>query len=48
MSDQPQEGTRLTAQEIHKNILRPAEQEIRRPAAALQPSALMDLVTGTQ
>jgi formate/nitrite transporter FocA (FNT family) len=33
-------GTRLTAREIHQNILRPAEQEIRRPAAALLWSAL--------
>jgi formate/nitrite transporter FocA (FNT family) len=36
----PEEGTRLTAREIHQNILRPAEQEIRRPAAALLWSAL--------
>ena len=40
MAEQPEEGTRLTAAQIHENILRPAEQEIRRPAAALLWSAL--------
>lgn len=40
MSDAPQEGTRLTAKEIHENILRPGEQEMRRPSAALLWSAL--------
>ena len=35
MSADPDEGTRLTATEIHENILGPAEHEIRRPAAAL-------------
>jgi formate/nitrite transporter FocA (FNT family) len=38
--EQPQSGTRLTAVEIHDNILEPAEQEIERPAAALLWSAL--------
>ncbi len=40
MAEQPEEGTRLTAEQIHENVLRPAEQEIRRPAAALLLSAL--------
>ena len=40
MAEQPEEGTRLTAAQIHENILRPAEQEIRRPSAALLWSAL--------
>jgi formate/nitrite transporter FocA (FNT family) len=40
MAEQPEEGTRLTAAQIHENVLRPAEQEIRRPAAALLLSAL--------
>jgi formate/nitrite transporter FocA (FNT family) len=40
MAQQPEEGTRLTAAQIHENILRPGEQEIRRPAAALLWSAL--------
>jgi formate-nitrite transporter family protein len=35
VASEPEEGTRLSAQEIHENILRPAEREIRRPAAAL-------------
>ncbi len=35
MKGEPEDGTRLTAREIHENILRPAEHEIRRPAAAL-------------
>ena len=35
MAEQPEEGTRLTAAQIHQNVLLPAEQEIRRPAAAL-------------
>lgn len=47
MTGEPEEGTRLTAREIHQNILGPAEQEIRRPAAALLWSALAsDLVIG--
>src|SRR5689334_12479620 len=33
-------GTRLTAREIHDNVLQPAEQEIERPAASLWWSAL--------
>jgi formate/nitrite transporter FocA (FNT family) len=37
---QPESGTRLTAVEIHDNILEPAEKEIERPAAALIWSAL--------
>ncbi len=40
MAEQPEEGTRLTAAQIHRNILRPGEQEIRRPTAALMWSAL--------
>jgi formate/nitrite transporter FocA (FNT family) len=40
MAEQPEEGTRLTAEQIHENVLRPAEHEIRRPAAALLLSAL--------
>ncbi|MEO7987534.1 MAG: formate/nitrite transporter family protein [Gemmatimonadales bacterium] len=36
----PEIGTRLTALEIHENIVAPAEQEMRRPAAALFWSAL--------
>ena len=40
MAEQPEEGTRLTAEQIHRNVLRPAEHEIRRPAAALLWSAL--------
>lgn len=38
--EEPESGTRLTAVEIHDNILKPAEQEIERPAAALLWSAL--------
>jgi formate-nitrite transporter family protein len=38
--EQPESGTRLTAVEIHDNILEPAEKEIERPAAALLWSAL--------
>src|SRR3954469_14183097 len=38
--EQPSEGTRLTAVEIHDNILEPAKKEMRRPAAALFWSAL--------
>jgi formate/nitrite transporter FocA (FNT family) len=37
---QPESGTRLTAVEIHHNILEPAEKEIERPAAALLWSSL--------
>jgi formate/nitrite transporter FocA (FNT family) len=40
VAEQPEEGTRLTATQIHRNVLRPAEQEIRRPAAALLWSSL--------
>ena len=40
MAEQPEEGTRLTAAQIHENVLRPAELEIRRPASALLLSAL--------
>jgi formate/nitrite transporter FocA (FNT family) len=40
MAEQPEEGTRLTAAQIHQNVLRPAEHEIRRPATALLLSAL--------
>jgi hypothetical protein len=35
MAEDPESGTRLTAVEIHENIRRPAEKEIRRPASAL-------------
>lgn len=37
---EPESGTRLTALEIHENILEPGEKEIERPAAALLLSAL--------
>ena len=37
---QGESGTRLTAAEIHENILQPAKIEMRRPAAALLWSAL--------
>lgn len=42
MSDErpPEKGTRLTAVEIHDNILGPARLEMRRPAASLFWSAL--------
>lgn len=40
MAEQPEEGTRLTAAQIHENVLRPAEHEIRRSAKALFLSAL--------
>ncbi len=40
MADQPESGTRLSAVEIHDNILEPAEKEIERPTAALLWSAL--------
>ena len=33
-------GTRLTAAEIHENILGPGERELRRPVASLLWSAL--------
>ena len=37
---QPESGTRLTAVEIHDNILEPAEKEIERPAAAMLGNAI--------
>ena len=40
MAEKPEEGTRLTAAQIHENVLRPAEHEIRRTAAALLWSSL--------
>jgi formate/nitrite transporter FocA (FNT family) len=40
LSQEPEQGTRLSAVEIHRNLLEPAEHEIRRPAAALFWSAL--------
>ena len=40
MAGKREEGTRLTAAQIHENILRPAEHEIRRPAVALFWSSL--------
>jgi len=39
MAERPEEGTRLTAAQIHENILRPAEQAIRRTTGALLWSA---------
>jgi formate-nitrite transporter family protein len=39
-NNEPQSGTRLTAVEIHDNILEPGEKEIERPAASLLWSAL--------
>jgi formate/nitrite transporter FocA (FNT family) len=38
--EKPERGTRLTAEQIHRNILEPAEHEIRRTTAALLWSAL--------
>jgi formate/nitrite transporter FocA (FNT family) len=38
--DRPAKGTRLSAVEIHDNILAPAEEELERPASALLWSAL--------
>lgn len=40
MAEQAEAGTRLTAAEIHENILRPGEKELERPAAALLWSSL--------
>lgn len=40
MSEQAAAGTRLTAREIHENILRPAEREMERPPASLLWSSL--------
>jgi formate/nitrite transporter FocA (FNT family) len=40
MAEQAEAGTRLTAREIHDNILEPGEAELERPAAALWWSAL--------
>ena len=40
MAEDTESGTRLTALEIHENIRRPAEKEMRRPATALLWSAL--------
>jgi formate/nitrite transporter FocA (FNT family) len=37
---QPQEGTRFTADEIHKNILEASQSELERPALALALSGL--------
>jgi formate/nitrite transporter FocA (FNT family) len=39
-SDQPESGTRLTATEIHDNILEPGKKEMARPAASLLWSSL--------
>ena len=36
----PAAGTRLSAAEIHSNVLRAAEEELERPVAALPCSAL--------
>lgn len=38
--ERPEKGTRLTAVEIHDNILEPARHEMRRPAISLLMSAL--------
>src|SRR5690242_8942037 len=38
--NRPAKGTRLSAAEIHDNILEPAEEELERPASALLWSAL--------
>jgi formate-nitrite transporter family protein len=38
--EQPESGTRLTAMEIHDNILEPARKEMDRPAASLLWSSL--------
>jgi formate/nitrite transporter FocA (FNT family) len=40
VAEKPKDGTRLTAEQIHENVLRPGEHEIRRTAAALLWSAL--------
>jgi formate-nitrite transporter family protein len=40
MNQQPESGTRLTAAEIHDNILEPGEKEMERPAASLLWSSL--------
>ncbi len=39
MAEEPEEGTRLTADQIHENVLRPAEQELLRPTGELLWSA---------
>src|SRR3954469_18857137 len=39
-NDQPESGTRLTATEIHDNILEPGKKEMERPAASLLWSSL--------
>jgi formate-nitrite transporter family protein len=39
-NDQPQSGTRLTATEIHDNILEPGKKEMERPAVSLLWSSL--------
>lgn len=38
--EEPRQGTRLTAHQIHENVRRPAEEEMRRPASALLASSL--------
>src|SRR3569623_2297240 len=38
--EKPEAGTRLSAAEIHDNVLGPAEEELERPALALLWSAL--------
>jgi formate-nitrite transporter family protein len=40
MTQEPESGTRLTAVEIHDNILEPGEKEMERPASALLWSSL--------
>jgi formate/nitrite transporter FocA (FNT family) len=39
-AEQPEAGTRLSARQIHENILRPGEHEMERPAASLLWSAV--------
>ncbi|HUR93787.1 MAG TPA: formate/nitrite transporter family protein [Gemmatimonadales bacterium] len=40
MAEEAEAGTRLTAEEIHRNVREPGEKELQRPAAALLWSAL--------
>jgi formate/nitrite transporter FocA (FNT family) len=40
MGEEPKSGTRLTAAEIHENVMEPGEKELERPTASLLWSAL--------
>jgi formate/nitrite transporter FocA (FNT family) len=40
MAEEAEAGTRLTAEEIHRNILEPGEKELQRPTASLLWSSL--------